>query len=277
MKLEYPASISALCLLALLNACGGDKSTATPTPAVSLSGRVLSADGTGKTGVQVSVTVNGVPLVATTDVSGNWSITSATPSANIPDTLRYSFNGSTFLRDTLSNMTQSGIVRIYDSTWNAQLVFGKLTDDRDGQSYRTVKIGTQTWMAQNLNYQVDSSWCPQNIPGNCQTYGRLYQWAAAMGVPVSYNTTTWGGTLPRQGACPTGWHIPTDAEWKTLLNTVGASAGLKLQANSRLWMTKIGTDTFGFRILPAGYRQGSNLNSPGAFSNLGMNLSLIHI
>jgi len=144
---------------------------------------------------------------------------------------------------------------------------GHFTDSRDGQSYKYVKIGTQTWMAQNLNYQVDSSWCYGGVASNCSTYGRLYRWSSAMALSSHYDSTTWGGSLPHQGICPSGWHVPSDAEWQTLEVSVGMSAataattgwrgtteGTKLKANSSLWSTNTGTDAYGFSVLPAGNR-----------------------
>ena len=71
-------------------------------------------------------------------------------------------------------------------------------DSRDGKVYKTVKIGTQTWMAQNLNYTMVNSSCYNDSNVNCKTYGRLYTWAAA------------------KTACPKGWHLPSDTEWSIL-------------------------------------------------------------
>ena len=80
---------------------------------------------------------------------------------------------------------------------------GFMKDLRDGQIYKTVKIGKQTWMAENLNYNADDSYCFG--PGNrdCFMSSRLYKWHAAM------------------NACPAGWHLPDSSEWKTLISSIG--------------------------------------------------------
>lgn len=117
---------------------------------------------------------------------------------------------------------------------------GNLTDDRDGQTYKTVKIGTQTWMADNLNYETENSYCYDDDPSNCSKYGRLYTWAAAKTV------------------CPEGWHLPDTTEWNTLFTAVGGSstAGAKLKSQTG-WTAYYGItneDSFGFSALPAGFR-----------------------
>jgi len=118
-----------------------------------------------------------------------------------------------------------------------------VTDCRDGQTYKTVVIGTQTWMAQNLNFKPtktpDSSWCYRNSISNCANYGRLYDFP-----------TAWKN-------CPTGWHLPDTAAWNTLEAYVSdsATAGAKLKAVSPLWMADSGitnTDDYGFSALPGG-------------------------
>lgn len=179
-----------------------------------------------------------------------------------PDTLVYTYNYTyskrVFLRDTISTFTQSGIVRVYDTMVNPKLTYGYLKDTRDGQQYRTVVIGSQTWLAENLNFRTDSSYCYYNDTADCTKYGRLYKWAAAMGLNDSCNTKSCSTQVaPKmQGACPSGWHVPSDGEWTKLTDTtlVAATAGTKLKANSSLWYQNTGTDNFGFTVQPAGDR-----------------------
>ena len=124
------------------------------------------------------------------------------------------------------------------STSAAEPSFGTFTDTRDGQTYKTVKIGEQTWMAQNLNYQADSgSWCYENKADNCKKYGRLYYWNTAKTV------------------CPVGWKLPDTADWNKLISTVsGDMAGKKLKSKNGWKENGNGTDDFGFSALPGGYR-----------------------
>ncbi|MBR6379027.1 MAG: fibrobacter succinogenes major paralogous domain-containing protein [Fibrobacter sp.] len=116
-----------------------------------------------------------------------------------------------------------------------------LTDSRDGQTYKTVKIGSQIWMAENLNYGTENSYCYDNNVANCSKYGRLYTWAAAM------------------TACPSGWHLPSNIEWETLFTSVGgkSTAGTKLKSTSGWPDNGNGTDAYGFSALPAGHRRGN--------------------
>ena len=149
-----------------------------------------------------------------------------------------------------------------------------LTDDRDGQTYKTVQIGSQWWMTENLNYaylqpteQVDSSsCCYMNKQENCEKYGRLYLWSAVMdsvgkwsenGKNCGYmsNCTP---KYPVRGVCPLGWHIPDASEWMTLLEAVGGwkAAARMIKSTSEDWdfydRASKGLDPFGFNALPAG-------------------------
>jgi uncharacterized protein (TIGR02145 family) len=157
--------------------------------------------------------------------------------------------------------------------------YDSLTDSRDGQTYRTVTIGTQAWMAQNLNFNVTGSWCYDNNSSNCDLYGRLYDWSMVMGFASSCNTTSCASQVQssHRGICPVGWHVPSTAEWRTLVNFVGGSsvAGTRLRAQSgwdpfRGWRgTPGGTDVHGFSALPGGFRW-SDSRLPFAFAFVGV-------
>ena len=161
------------------------------------------------------------------------------------------------------------------------VVKGTMTDERDGQSYKTVKIGTQTWMAENLNYaylqptaELDSSsFCYNDSASYCEKYGRMYLLSAAMdsaGIWTSddkscgFDKTCNLGDDYVQGICPVGWHLPTLSEWFVLLSAVNGAnyGGNELKATSG-WNDRSypgsgnGTDAYSFAALPAGYRASS--------------------
>jgi len=121
------------------------------------------------------------------------------------------------------------------NTISAKTLFTYGTVNYGTQSYKTVIIGTQTWMAENLNYNVSGSECYDQDQANCTKYGRLYNGATARTV------------------CPTGWHLPSEAEWDVLLTAVGGSstAAIKLKA-TRGWERNNGSDDYGFSALPGG-------------------------
>lgn len=113
--------------------------------------------------------------------------------------------------------------------------------DAGGNNYSVVKIGTQTWMAQNLNYTATTGWsyAYNNNTGMAATYGRLYDWTAAL------------------ASCPAGWHLPDSAEWGKLISYLGGSgvAGGKLrETGTSHWAVpaSVVTNSSGFTALPAG-------------------------
>ena len=155
-----------------------------------------------------------------------------------------------------------------EAYFNPDIDYGEMTDECDGKVYRTVTIDSQTWMAENLNY-ADSvkstslkgkSWCYNDVAANCNVAGRLYTWAAAMDsvkTGCGYGSTC-SPTLPVQGICPTGWHLPSSEEWNALFTAVGGSstAGQKLKSATG-WKASNGVtneDAFAFSAIPAGSR-----------------------
>jgi len=154
-----------------------------------------------------------------------------------------------------SSYTVTNNITLY-AKWmtSASVISGTFTDTRNSQTYRTVKIGNQTWMAENLNYSIGNSWCYGGSTDSCSKYGRLYDWTAA-------NT-----------ACPSGWHLPTREEWVELAISAGGigtygtngAAGMVLKSKSGWYNNGNGTDDFQFSALPGGSR-----SSNGYFNNAG--------
>lgn len=102
-------------------------------------------------------------------------------------------------------------------------VTGTMTDERDGQTYKIVKIGHLWWFAQNLNYETVDSHCYNDSAEYCAKYGRLYKWAAAVGKSedeCGYRHEC-NLTLPVQGACPPGWRVPSNYDWNDLIVAAG--------------------------------------------------------
>ena len=145
---------------------------------------------------------------------------------------------------------------LQDDDVYAEVIVGSMTDARDGQTYKTVSINGQTWLAENLNYKVDSSFCINRQESNCSRYGRLYTWVAA--VSNLQSECDAGDTCSMfsdnvQGVCPSGWHLPSKVEWETLMSAAGGQAGKILKSTSGWNHRGNGTDAFSFSALPAGY------------------------
>jgi uncharacterized protein (TIGR02145 family) len=146
----------------------------------------------------------------------------------------------------------------------AGLTTGLVTDSRDNQTYKTVKIGKQIWMAQNLNFATNRSSCYNNDSLYCNKYGRLYNWMEAIDGYGLYSANAKGcnmesscwptPTFPVRGICPEGWHLPTNEEWMQLFDAVGGKdvAGTALKSTNGWKDDDNGTDAFGFSALPAG-------------------------
>lgn len=132
-----------------------------------------------------------------------------------------------------------------DSYLNPAVRYDSIIDIRDRQVYKTVEIGNQVWMAQNLNYAdtakaifKDSSWCYDNNPRNCALEGRLYTW-----------------TVAKDSLCPEGYHLPDTTEWNELFASVGGTANAGTVLRSLLgWDDVGGTDDFGFSVVAVGER-----------------------
>lgn len=197
------------------------------------------------------VTINSQPQGASLSING-------VNHGNTPQTLTLGFGdhdiklvkGKKVVQETIS-LTQSGKTKWQFNVNEDEgiIVDGMLIDTRNNEKYKIVIIGKQTWMAENLNYKTNNTYCYDNNESNCKKYGRLYTWEVA------------------KKACPSGWHLPTDNEWKQLEKHLGMNQtdadkrgwrirneGKKLKAASGWEKERNGTDNYGFSALPGGYR-----------------------
>lgn len=140
------------------------------------------------------------------------------------------------------------VADIEEAAQRRKEAMGSMTDPRDGKTYQTIAIGTQVWMAENLNYKTSSgSWAYDNEPSNAATYGRLYNWKTALKV------------------CPDGWHLPFDEEWDILAKKYGEDVAGKALKSTTGWENNgNGSNRSGFNAKPAGYR-----SSDGSFYAIG--------
>jgi uncharacterized protein (TIGR02145 family) len=164
--------------------------------------------------------------------------------------------GTTFNSAYAKNGKKAGTYtrqNISSTTWTTGEIAKKpeintFTDSRDNNTYKITKIGSKTWMAENLNY-AESGECYNNEPANCQKYGKYFTWTEA------------------KKACPSGWHLPSNAEWDALYRFADGNSGTKspyksetagkyLKAtkgwNSLDGISGNGEDTYGFAALPGG-------------------------
>lgn len=132
----------------------------------------------------------------------------------------------------------SGTLAFAEELADASVEGSVLKDARDGQEYKTVKIGSQIWMAENLSFAAEESFCYTRFNYDCRKYGRFYTWDVAKDV------------------CPAGWHLPTAEEFDQLFVEVGGrdSAAVKLKSSEGWSHYGNGSDEYGFNGTPSGFR-----------------------
>ena len=141
------------------------------------------------------------------------------------------------------NKKNSSLSEKVPSNENKEKMIPNTVKDSQGNVYKTVTIGTQTWTAENMRTIADNSLCYDNNPENCKKYGRLYQWYDA------------------QGVCPAGWHLPSKADFNVLMENVGGATNLKSTEGWTGFMRAgcAGLNSSKFSALPAGYNMGTFL------------------
>ena len=209
-------------------------------------------------------------------MDGDWKETEAPVQSSSTDKSPFagSSSSNTAFPDVDTKSSASSEIFSTDSKSGYDPVKQTLTDSRDEQVYRTVKIGNQVWMAENLNYRYlgptadldSSSFCFDDDPTYCTRYGRLYLWSAAtdsagiiMGNTANgcgYKSVECALIGAMRGVCPQGWHLPSKEEFNALFESVDGryGAGRKLKATSGWKENSNGDDTFGFSVLPTGNR-----------------------
>jgi uncharacterized protein (TIGR02145 family) len=181
--------------------------------------------------------------------------------------------GDQLLFKGISGIYSTIVTDVPESSKTITFTFSACTDN-DGNNYTIVEIGALTWMAENLNVgaRIDGSvnqtsngiiekYCYDDNDANCSVYGGLYQWSEAM----QYSP-------PGQGICPTGWHLPTDAEWTTLTDNFGGGnvAGGKIkETGTTHWFSPNtgAANSSGFTALPGGFRVYNSGNFSGLSNN----------
>ena len=169
----------------------------------------------------------------------------ANEKAQIKKEIMDSINKADSLAHVLKLDSLAKAKHILDSINNSAFI-----DTRDSKKYKIITLGTQVWMTENLRYKVSSGcWAYDNNESNANKYGYLYDWETAVNV------------------CPTGWHLPADVEWTTLINNLGGEnvAGGKLKATTSWESPNTGaTNSSGFTALPGGIRYDNR-----TFNNIG--------
>lgn len=226
------------CIVAasLLSACGDDSSTSPST-------------NTGDANVSSS-SVSKEPTSSAKE--NNESSTNSSSSIEV---------SSSSAENNSNEKSSSSNADVKGSPANYNPETGILTDERDGEVYKTAKIGDQIWMAQSLRYlptepaeNCDFLWIRESEePEQLATYGRRYSWEGATRIPCDYmsKTISFGNgdfPLPHQGVCPNGWHIPSIDEWKKIAETVDNNIN-KLLSTEWIYGGNAGTDEYGFNIL----------------------------
>ena len=188
-------------------------------------------------------------------------------SSSVESSANESSSSSSVESSSSENLSSSSV----ESSSSESIPDGYMKDSRDGKLYKIVVIGSQTWMAQNLNYEYKvkgrtyGNYCRDN---NCTTYGRYYTWGAAMD---SVNTKCGykkdcSVKYPVKGICDDGWRLPNKTDWENLFKSAGGvdKAGKNLRSKNG-WTNSIinGTDPYKFTALPAGFYENGYFREGG--------------
>lgn len=138
----------------------------------------------------------------------------------------------------LVNMIVFAVLASYAFATPKSVKKNEVRDKRDKQTYRTIIVDGRQWMADNLNYKIEGSFCYKDDDDQCMAYGRLYTWDAAV------------------KACPSGFRLPSHEDFESLWTAAGAdfNAGYLLKTDYGWNGDTNGNDTLKFSAMPAGNR-----------------------
>lgn len=175
------------------------------------------------------------------------------------DSKESSSSSATLSSSSEEESSSSEVIKGFPANYNPET--GILTDERDGEVYKTAKIGDQIWMGQNLRYlpkefvdDCDLRWLDEREkPDSLDTYGRTYSWTEATRISCNYLTKkiSFGDEnypLPFKGICPKGWHIPSLDEWKIMIESTNQHL-YKLLSTDWVKPGYSGKDEYGFNVL----------------------------
>ena len=287
----------------------GSSSSVTESPSTSSGQAPQSAESDGSSSSEKAVGGRSSEVVAGSSSSEKSSSSMAESSSSVESSSSEEPSSSSVLESSSSVAESSSSIEddvsssseYYKLSWdylNPSIPYDTIIDSRDGQVYKIVAVGDQTWMAENLNYAYNerktssdlASYCYDNDPKNCEIYGRLYTWAAAVdslgifssdGEGCGYKSMKDCRNKGRiRGICPAGWHLPDSSEWGEFLQTYAASIkhnktnsvysdACESLKSGNLWGNG-GSNASGFSVLPAGYLNGPSFYYilSGTYKNL---------
>jgi uncharacterized protein (TIGR02145 family) len=236
-----------------LVACNDDSSTNTPAePTSSSEVDVVDDEGTEENQGTTEESSSSVgESTESSDESSSSSEASETVESSSSSSVESSAESSSSVDPLAGTVWSWDIPR--GKFLSPSIVYSTYTDEENQKTYKVMEYHAKRWIAENLNRDVEGSWCYDSDPAKCDVAGRLYTWDAAM------------------NACPDGWRLPSDEDWSDLGGSDLSTAGKKIKSkigwtenNQGKYFDYNGTDNIGFSAIPAGLRNNDDFANAGA-------------